>query len=62
MLEEISAKFDEYQFGALKNRSTTHELAHILHACHQAADNHNLLGQRSSTLRKHLITLITQSC
>jgi hypothetical protein len=40
MLEEISAKFDEYQFGTLKGRSTTHELVYILHACHQAADNH----------------------
>jgi hypothetical protein len=40
MLEEISTKFDKYQFGALKGRSATHELVYILHACHQAADNH----------------------
>jgi hypothetical protein len=37
MLEEISGKFDDHQYGALKSRSTTHELVNI---CHEAADNH----------------------
>jgi len=33
-IDEISNKFDDYQFGAVKGRSTTHELVHILHNCH----------------------------
>jgi len=39
MLDENSSKFDDYQFGAEKSRSTTHELVNILHICHKAADN-----------------------
>jgi len=37
MLDEISSKFNDHQFGAVKGRSTTHELVSILHICHQAA-------------------------
>ena len=37
MLEEISSKFDDHQFGAVKGRSTTHE-----HICHQAADHQKI--------------------
>jgi hypothetical protein len=37
MREKVQGKFDDCHFGALKGRSTTHELVHI---CHQAADNH----------------------
>jgi len=42
MLVEISSKFDYHQFGAVKGRSTTHELVNILHICHQAADNQKI--------------------
>ena len=40
MLEKVSHKFDSFQYGALAGRSTTHELVHLLHVCHQAVDNH----------------------
>ena len=40
MLERISTKFDPYQYGALKGRSTVHELVHYMHICHQAIEQH----------------------
>jgi hypothetical protein len=60
MLEEISGKFDDHQYGALKGRSTTHELVNILHICHQAADFHQSTRTYSSISPKHSITLIAQ--
>jgi len=42
MLDEISSEFDDHQFGAVKGRSTTHELVQILRIYHQAADNQKI--------------------
>jgi len=60
MLDEISGKFNDCQFGAVKGRSTTHELVNILHICHQAADNQKITKRHSLTSLKRLITLITK--
>jgi len=32
----------DHQFGAVKGRSTAHELVNVLHICHQAADNQKI--------------------
>jgi len=38
LLNSISEKFDKKQYGALKGRSTSHELVDILHKWHSALD------------------------
>jgi hypothetical protein len=40
ILSEIENKLDKRQYGALKGKSTTHELVDILHHWHTALDNH----------------------
>jgi hypothetical protein len=40
ILDEMREKIDSKQFGALKGRSTTHELVDILHHWLRALDNH----------------------
>ena len=42
MLEEISSKFDDYRFGAVKGRSTAYKLVNNLHICHQAANHQKI--------------------
>jgi len=39
ILTEIENKIDPRQYGALKGKSTTHELVDLLHHWHQALDN-----------------------
>lgn len=43
MLEKISCQFDINQYGAIKGRSTTHELVHYLHICHHAIESHKVV-------------------
>ena len=40
ILDEMRDRVDSKQFGAIKGRSTTHELVDILHHWHRALDNH----------------------
>jgi len=42
MINEISSKFDDHHFGAVKGHSTTYELVNILHISHQSADNQKI--------------------
>ena len=41
ILTEIETKIDPRQYGALKGKSTTHELVDLLHHWHQALDNNS---------------------
>jgi hypothetical protein len=43
LLQQISSKFDDNQYGAIKGRSTTHELVHYMHLCHRAIENHRVV-------------------
>ena len=46
ILERVSSRFDDRQYGALKQRSTTHALVGMLHHWHAAVDK----GQSVSTV------------
>ena len=41
ILDELKGKLDPRQYGALRGKSTTHELVDILHHWHQALDDHS---------------------
>jgi len=41
ILDDLHGKLDKYQYGALRGKSTTHELVDILHHWHEAIDNHS---------------------
>ena len=41
ILNELDGKLDSCQHGALRGRSTTHELIDILHHWHEALDNNS---------------------
>lgn len=43
ILNDLKGKLDDRQYGALRGRSTTHELVDILHHWHQALDNSSLV-------------------
>ena len=38
IVERVSSQLDDHQYGALKNRSTTHALIDVLHQWHSAVD------------------------
>ena len=44
-MERVGSQLDDRQYGALKNRSTTHALIDMLHQWHSAVDR----GQGSGT-------------
>ena len=41
ILNELDGKLDNCQYGALRGRSTAHELIDILHHWHEALDNNS---------------------
>jgi len=41
ILDDLQGKIDERQYGALKGKSTTHELVDILHHWHKALENNS---------------------
>jgi len=41
ILDDLEGKIDNHQYGALRGRSTTHELIDILHHRYQAIDSNS---------------------
>ena len=41
ILDDLQGKIDNRQYGALKGKSTTHELVDILHHWHMALENNS---------------------
>ena len=52
ILNELEGKLDNCQYGALRSRSTTHELIDILHHWHEALDNNSSIRAITNSIRR----------
>jgi len=60
ILNELEGKLDRRQYGAIKGKSTTHELVDIIHHWHQALDKNESVRTIFIDYARALITWTTQ--